>query len=221
MIRTLFVALVTRGGVLEDTFWSPWPWLWSLKFSKIALSSARGQHYFWTVEISLENAWNLAENLQRPFFWFPQVEIAWKKILKTFFFEIAWTKILKTFFWEHLRLCPWSLASRGSVLGLGLENFLCPWPWPRALCPRLHLCWLLRAWRNQHLLTNFQWTNVSCDFVEFLSTEFVACLKPHSRDEIGCRLNQDYAIRVVVKTTPLPFRSRCRLLSFSLWFEII
>ena len=44
----------TRGGVLEDilgledvledTFSSPWPR--SLKYSKIALSSARGQHYF-------------------------------------------------------------------------------------------------------------------------------------------------------------------------------
>ena len=39
-----------------------------------------------------------------------------------------------------------SLASRGSVLGkavLGLDLgiFLCPWPWPRALCPRLHLRW--------------------------------------------------------------------------------
>ena len=69
------------------------------------------------------------------------------------------------FFGEHLRLCPWalgleyscpwpreglsserlSLASREFVLGktaLGLEFFLCPWswPWPRALCPRLHLC---------------------------------------------------------------------------------
>ena len=55
------------------------------------------------------------------------------------------------FFLEHLRLCPWSLAS--SIPVLGLESvcprkgcpwprifFLCPWPWPRALCPRLHLC---------------------------------------------------------------------------------
>ena len=68
-----------------------------------------------------------------------ELEIAWKKILKTFFF-----------FGERLRLCPWpraflSLASRGSVLGkavlgLGLGFFWCPWPWPRALCPRLHLC---------------------------------------------------------------------------------
>ena len=31
---------------------------------------------FHTVEIALENARNLAENLQRPFFWFSRVEIA-------------------------------------------------------------------------------------------------------------------------------------------------
>ena len=53
------------------------------------------------------------------------------------------------FFGEHLRLCPWSLAS--SIPVLGIERacprkgcpwpriFLCPWPWPRALCHRLHL----------------------------------------------------------------------------------
>ena len=68
------------------------------------------------------------------------------------------------FFGEHLRFvslvlglglehsCPWpreclsserlSLALASDffcVLGLGLGFFLCPWPWPRALCPRLHL----------------------------------------------------------------------------------
>ena len=32
--------------VLEDTFSSPWPWPRSLRSSKIALSSARGQQYF-------------------------------------------------------------------------------------------------------------------------------------------------------------------------------
>ena len=85
------VLLVSRGGVLEDvlgledTFWSPWPWPRSLKSSKIALSSAPGQHHFWTVEISLENARNLAKNLQRPFFWFPQMEIAWKKFFEDLF----------------------------------------------------------------------------------------------------------------------------------------
>ena len=57
------------------------------------------------------------------------------------------------FFLESTCACvldPWpraflSLASRVSVLGkavlgLGLGFFLCPWPWPRALCPRFHLC---------------------------------------------------------------------------------
>ena len=59
------------------------------------------------------------------------------------------------FFLESTCACvldPWpraflSLASRVSVLGkavlgLGLGFFLCPWPWPRALCPRLHLWYL-------------------------------------------------------------------------------
>ena len=60
---------------------------------------------------------------------------------------------VKTFFFlESTCACvlgPWpraflSLASKVSVLGkavlgLGLGFFLCPWPWPRALCPRLHL----------------------------------------------------------------------------------
>ena len=140
------------GDVLEDTFCSPWPR--SLKSSKIALSSARGHHYFWTAEILLENARNLAENLQRPFFLvsssrdrlkkFLKTFFFWKKFLKTFFFEIARNKNLKTFFFlDNLRLLPWSLASRGSLLGL--EIFLSPWPWPQALCPRLHL-WYCNIW---------------------------------------------------------------------------
>ena len=64
---------------------------------------------FWTVEILLENARNLAEKIAKTFFCFPQVEITWKKILKTFF-------------WRTLRLFPRSLASEFfCVLGLGLE----------------------------------------------------------------------------------------------------
>ena len=50
------------------------------------------------------------------------------------------------FFGEHLRLCPWSLALASSIPVPGLESVCprkgCPWPWPRALCPRLHL-WFL------------------------------------------------------------------------------
>ena len=38
------------------------------KFKSLAfLSSARGQHYFGTVEISLENARNIAKNFRTPF----------------------------------------------------------------------------------------------------------------------------------------------------------
>ena len=93
------------------------------------------------------------------------VEIAWKIFVKTFFFfflEIAWKIFVKTFFFFFLEstcaLCPWSLASRVSVLGkavlglgLGLGFFLCPWPWPwpRALCPRLHLWFAPLQWGPQ------------------------------------------------------------------------
>ena len=110
---------------LEDTFWSPWSQ--SLKSSKIALSSTLGQHYFWNVEISLENARNLVENLQGPFFWFPQVEIARKKIFCRPFLP-------EKNFWRPFCFGR-TLASVSLVLGL--EIFLCPWP--QALCPRLHL----------------------------------------------------------------------------------
>ena len=40
--------------------------------------------------------------------------------------------------------CPWpreGLSSEGLFLALTLASFFLggPWPWPRALCPRLHL----------------------------------------------------------------------------------
>ena len=74
----------------------------------------------------------------------------------TYKLEIARKTFLNTFFLENTCSCvlgPWpraflSLASRGSVLEkavLGLGFFLCPWPWPRALCPQLHLWkWALK-----------------------------------------------------------------------------
>ena len=59
-----------------------------------------------------------------------------------FFFEIARKKIFEDlFFFENTCACvrgPWprgGLSSEGLALAL---DFLCPWP--RALCPRLHLC---------------------------------------------------------------------------------
>ena len=79
---------------------------------------------------------------------------AWKIFWKAFFHEDRLKNFCEDlfFFLESTCACvlgpwPWpraflSLASRGSVLGkavlgLGLGFFLCPWP--RALCPRLHL----------------------------------------------------------------------------------
>ena len=91
------------------------------------------------------NRWNFVGKRQKPcgksakiFFLVFQVEIAWKKIFEDLFrlkknFEDLF------FFFEKTCVC---------VLGLERvcswpRNFLCPWPWPRALCTRLHLCYLL------------------------------------------------------------------------------
>ena len=137
-----FLVIQCRGGVfkdflsLEDTIWSPWPWPWSLQVLENALFSALGQHYFLT-------SWKLAKVMTK-------FVSSWRTQVSFFFF-----------FWRSLSRCvlvPWpraflSLASRGSVLkraALGLGFFLCPWPWPRALCPRLHL-----------------WSNPPISFFEF------------------------------------------------------
>ena len=58
-----------------------------------------------------------------------------------FFLESTCAYVLGPWPWPRAFL---SLASRVSVLGkavlgLGLGFFLCAWPRPRALCPRLHL----------------------------------------------------------------------------------
>ena len=114
---------------------------------KLPCPRLKNSTFFWIVKI-LYIAWK--KNFRRRF----SLKNAWKKSLKTFFFEIAWKNFWRSFFWRTLALvslvlglgfkhsCPW--PSRGSVLRrarLGLGFFLCPWP--RALCPRLHL-WLAR-----------------------------------------------------------------------------
>ena len=96
---------------------------------------------FWKTFFSGDRLKNFCEDLFFLFFFFGDR-------LKNFCEDLF-------FFWRALALCvlgpwPWpraflSLASRVSVLGkavlgLGLGFFLCPWP--RALCPRLHLCFL-------------------------------------------------------------------------------
>ena len=67
------------------------------------------------------------------------------------FFEIFFFSFF--FFFRPLaKLCPCSLAVASSIPVFGLKmvcpgkvgpwlwTFFSTWPWPRALCPRLHLC---------------------------------------------------------------------------------
>ena len=122
--------------VLEDTFWSPWPWPrrsspWPSRpqvFENWPVLGSRTSLFF----ESLKFCGVLEKFFGKRFF----VEIAWKKI----FLEIAWKIFVKTFFfWRALSLglehsCPWpreclsserlSLALASDffcVLGLGLE----------------------------------------------------------------------------------------------------
>ena len=72
----------------------------------------------------------------RPFFWRSPEKFFWRSFFFFFFFlESTCACVLGL---EHS--CPWpreGLSSVGLFLALA-RIFLCPWP--RALCPRLHLC---------------------------------------------------------------------------------
>ena len=80
---------------------------------------------------------------------------AWKIVWKTFFCGEHLKNFCEDLFFygdRRKNFCEdfffWrALALVSLVLGLGLEHscrwpriFLSPWPWPRALCSRLHLC---------------------------------------------------------------------------------
>ena len=98
----------------------------------------------------LKFRWKTPETLRKIcknfFFWFPQIEIARKKIFEDLF---CLKKIFEDlfFFGEHLRLCPWPWPREG--LSLASKFFLCPWP--RALCSQLHL-WSLQ-FTKKHTVT--------------------------------------------------------------------
>ena len=134
----LLLHSVHRGGVLEDTFWSPSPQ--SFKFSKIAVLGSRTAVFLESLKFCrsffVEKLVFLGDFLILFF------EITWKNF--NLFFLNTWKKILKTvlllsFFGGHLRLCPCPRKGLSSKeLSLAQDIFLCPWP--RALCPRLHLC---------------------------------------------------------------------------------
>ena len=81
-----------------------------------------------------------------------------KNFCKDLFLESTCACVLGPWLWPRASL---SLASRVSVLGkavlgLGLGFFLCPWPWLRALCPRLHLCYRV----NTLTSTQSRWNSI-------------------------------------------------------------
>ena len=78
-------------------------------------------------------------------------------------------------------------------------------------------------WTNPHPLRSWPFSKLSCWRFDFFPRKFAACSKPPSRDnhrkashprtqqrDQGAGWTHDPAIRVVVKTTPLPIRPRCR-----------
>ena len=77
-------------------------------------------------------------------------------------------------------------------------------------------------WTNPHPLRSWPFSKLSCWRFDFFPRKFAACSKPPSRDnyrkasyprtqqrEQGAGWTHDPAIRVVVKTTPIPIRPRC------------
>ena len=132
--------VVNRGGVLHDASRTHLE-VFDLEGQVLGLEASRPRKLPCPLLVDSTISW-IVKILQ----------ITWKIYLKTFFLEISWKKILKTFFFRRTLVpvslfhglehsCPWpreGLSSEGLSLA---SDFLCPWPWPRALCPRLHI-WL-------------------------------------------------------------------------------
>ena len=115
---------IIRGGVLEDvfqdTFWCPWPWPRSLKSSKIALFSARGQQ--------LKFCRSPEKNFWRPFFWRSP-----EKNFEDLFLENACACVLGPWLREGLSL---ALASDFFVFLALASSFV-------SSTPFLQIIWLL------------------------------------------------------------------------------
>ena len=78
---------------------------------------------------------------------------------KRFFVEIAWKIFVKT-------SC---LSSERPSLALASDFFLCPWPWPRALCPRLHFWYQSGEFKsNVWEKSNRAWCLIAVVYVSFI-----------------------------------------------------
>ena len=103
-------VIFIRGVVLEDTFWSLWPWPRGLSPRKLAFPRLEDSTIFWNVKI-LWSAWKI---FWKTFFSGDRLKNFCEDL---FFLEIAWKIFVKTFFFFFESTCA-------CVLG--------PWPWPRA-----------------------------------------------------------------------------------------
>ena len=130
-ITKLPLKLIYRGGVLEDvlgledvledTFWSPWPWPRRSSPRKLACPRLEGSTIFWIVKI----LWSTWKILWKTFF----CGDCLKNFCEDLFFFFFWDRLKNFcedlfffffFFWRALALVS-------LILGLGLEHS-CPWP---------------------------------------------------------------------------------------------
>ena len=94
-----------------------------------------------------------SRKISEDLFCFPILETVWKNYWRPFFLRspenFSWRPFWRTFAPVSLVLgrglehsCPWpreDLSSEGLSLAMASGLFLCTWPWPRALSPRLLL----------------------------------------------------------------------------------
>ena len=117
---------------------------------KLACPRLEDSSIFWIVKI-LWSAWKIFwENV---FLWRSLEKFLWRPFF--FWRALALVSMVLGLGLEHS--CPWprKCPVRGkAVLGLGF--FLCPWPWPRALCPRLHLWFLSLISCTMYLLCRYK-----------------------------------------------------------------
>ena len=121
--RTHFEVLGLEGQVLGLGLEAlspqklPCPRLKNSTISWIVKSSRSARKIFWKTFFSGDCLKNLSDDLFLYFFYF------WR--------ALALVSLVLGLGLEHS--CPWPRE--------GLSSVGCPWHWPRALCPRLHLCW--------------------------------------------------------------------------------